>query len=207
VPYEQEKTFVAENLKTSHERMLEIERNTREQSDCDVWYSQRSKRLTASNFDSVIKRRKNNHPKSLLKKVLNEGPMQKIPAAIKWGKSNEMNGIKEYYKFKKEHNQAVNVCSFCGFVVNGMFPWLGASPDFLIHDKHEVSNPFGLGEVKCPYSKRYLTIEEPCKDSQFWLANVNGKISLREKHVYSYQIQGAMATLKLQWCDFVVFTS
>jgi hypothetical protein len=55
-------------IKTSYERILEIERNTREQSDCDVWYSERSKILTTSNFGSVIKCRKNNHPKSLLKK-------------------------------------------------------------------------------------------------------------------------------------------
>ena len=45
MPDEQKKTFVAENLKTNHERILEIERNITEQSDCDVWYSERSKTL------------------------------------------------------------------------------------------------------------------------------------------------------------------
>ena len=118
-----------------------------------------------------------------------------------------MNGIKRYWECKEEHNQEVDLCSFCGFVVNGMFPWLGASPDFLVHDKHEVSSQFGLGEVKCPFSKKDQTIKESCTDPKFCLADIDGEISLKKNHVYFYQVQGAMATLKLQWCDFVVFTN
>ena len=154
VPDEQEKISVAENLKSCNESIFDIGRKTRPSSDCNVRYSERSKRLIVSNFGSVIERRKNSNPKSLLGKIFNEGPMQKIQAASKWGKSNGITGIKEYSKFKEEHNQGVDVCSFCGFVVNGIFPWLGTSgtsPDFLKHDKHEFSNSFGLGEVKCPY--------------------------------------------------------
>lgn len=29
---------------------------------------------------------------------------------------------------------------------------------------------------------------------------------LKQNHTYFYQIQGAMATIQLQWCDFVVYT-
>ena len=200
-------TYVEENLIVAHEDILEIERNSREQSDSDVWYLERRKRVTASNFGSIIKRKKKIHPTSILKNVLEKGPMQKLPAAIKWGKSNEMNGIKRYWECKEKCNQAVDLCSFCGFVVNGMFPWLGASPDFLVHDTHEVSSQFGLGEIKCPFSKKDQTIKESCTDPKFCLADIDGGISLKKNHVYFYQVQGAMATLKLQWCDFVVFTN
>ena len=122
----------------------------------------------------------------MVKKILNEGPMKKTPAAIKWGKSNEMNESKNIPNSRKSIiRQSMYALFNCGFVVNGMFPWLGASPDFLIHDKHGVSNPFCLGEDKCPYSKRdRLTIDESCKDPQFCLANVNGKISLKQKHAF-----------------------
>jgi hypothetical protein len=47
-----------------------------------------------------------------------------------------------------------------GFIVNPNFPWLGASPDFLINDSNEQASSLGLGEVKCPYSKRGSTIKE-----------------------------------------------
>ena len=87
VPNEQNMTYVEENLKVAHEDILEIERNSREQSDSDVWYSERRKRVTASNFGSIIKRKKKIHPTSILKNVLEKGPMQKLPAAIKWGKA------------------------------------------------------------------------------------------------------------------------
>ena len=79
--------------------------------------------------------------------------MQNIPTACKWGKSNEMNGIKAYKKWKDEQNQTVHVCFVCGFVVHGTLPWLGASPDFLVKDASEAVK-IGLGEVKCPYDKR-----------------------------------------------------
>ena len=88
-----------------------------------------------------------------------------------------------------------------------MYPWLGASPDFLIHDEYEDVSPFRLGEVKCPFSKKDQTIKESCKDPNFLLADIDGKIGLKKNHNYYYQVQGAMATLNLQWCDFVVFTN
>ena len=146
VPTKQDQEFVTKHLKQSHEAILEIERNTRGQSDCTAWYQERSKRLTASNFGVVLKRRKSNYPKSILEKIQSKGP---IPTACKWGKSNEMNGIKAYKKWKDEQNQTVHVCSVCGFVVHGTLPWLGASPDFLVKDASEAEK-IGLGEVKMP---------------------------------------------------------
>ena len=59
VPDEQNMMYVEDNLKVAHEGVSEIEeRNSREQSDSDVWYAERSKRVTASNFDFIMKRRK-----------------------------------------------------------------------------------------------------------------------------------------------------
>ena len=56
--------------------MVELERNTRGQSDCALWFEERRYRLTASNFGSVIKRKKSIFPKSHLQKVLNPAPNQ-----------------------------------------------------------------------------------------------------------------------------------
>ena len=101
----------------------------------------------------------------------------------------------------------MTVCALVGFVVNPVYPWLGASPDFLIGDCKEPS-PYGIGEVKCPFSKREMTIEEACAaDKTFYLASCSGKVGLKKNHAYYYQVQGIMATLQTKWSDFIVLTN
>ena len=88
-----------------------------------------------------------------------------------------MKAVDQYYKLKKAEGYAVTVCAQVGFVVNPVYPWLGASPDFLIGDCKEPS-PYGIGEVKCPFSKRETSIEEACAaDKTFYLAFCSGKVS------------------------------
>ena len=42
------------------------------------------------------------------------------------------------------------------------YPWLGASPDFLVID-NSTEMPFGIGEIKFPDSKKDVSIDESCK--------------------------------------------
>jgi hypothetical protein len=70
-------------------------------------------------------------------------------------------------KTKKQQGN-IDVFVHCGFVVNSRFPWLGASPDCLVFDGAEA-NSFGIGEVKCPFSKKDMTVDEACKDKNFCL--------------------------------------
>ena len=51
------------------------------------------------------------------------------------------------------------------------------------------------------------SIEDLCKDNDFYLSMINGKAGLKKDHVYYYQLQGTMAALKLQWADFIVYTT
>ena len=190
----------------TQEKIFEIEKNTRDQSSSDQWYDERKKRLTASNFGAVIKRKKSIYPKSLLEKIQNPPRRSNPPTPCKWGMDKEENAIKAYYNFKQQEGKSVRVCSKCGFVVDSTSTWLGASPDFLVSDISEVTK-LGVGEVKCPYSKRDMTIKEACQDKTFFLEEKNGKIHLKQNHNYYYQIQGCMAMLHLKWCDFVVFTN
>ena len=152
-----------------------------------------------------MKRRKQRFPKSLLANICK--PKQSTcPKPCQWGKDKENKAIQEYYKFKKNEGKNVDVCASCGFVVNLKFPWLGASRDFLVFDCKEPTS-FGIGEVKCPFSKKNLSIEDACNDKNFFLDKLNGKITLKRTHNYFYQIQGCMATLNVRWCDIVVFTN
>ena len=196
----------AASLEVTHDQFLEIERNTRGQASSDRWYNERKHRITASNFGLVIKRRKSIYPKSIIKTLTNSTNSASCPMPCRWGKQNETEALKQYVSHKQN---SVNVCSLCGFVVDKTSPWLGASPDFLIHDSSEVGEPssaLGLGEIKCPYSKRENTIDEACDDNNFFLSKVDGKVLLKRNHSYYYQVQGCLATLELKWSDFVVFT-
>ena len=66
--------------------------------------------------------------------------------------------MKQYLTAKQNSGCDVNVSSSCGLIVNRSFPWLGASPDFLIHDMQEQASPLGLDKVKCLFSKKDKTI-------------------------------------------------
>ena len=191
------------SVKTSYEEIVEIERNTREQSSEDRWFEERGKRLTSSNFGPIVKRRRQRYPKTLMSNI--KSSRSKCPKPCQWGKDKECEAIMEYAKTKKQQGN-IDVCAHCGFVVNSIFPWLGASPDFLVFDGAEA-NSFGIGEVKCPFSKKDMTVDEACKDKNFCLQKLTGKIQLKKSHNYFYQIQGCMATLNVSWCDFVVFTN
>ena len=50
----------------------------------------------------------------------------------------------------------VYTISKSGFVMSKDYPFLGASPDAVVHDPSSDIE-FGLAEVKCPYSHRHLT--------------------------------------------------
>jgi hypothetical protein len=71
--------------------------------------------------------------------------------------------------------------------------------------------PFGVGEVKCPISKKEMTIEDACEseDLSFVLMapsndkQTTGTPTLKRNHQYYYQLQGLMTTCKVKWGDFV----
>ena len=89
-------------------------------------------------------------------------------AATKWGKTNEAVALEKY----KQHQHAVGHDSvhYCqsGFVICKDHPYLGASPDALVYDPSS-KDPFGLAEVKCPYSYRYMTLTQACSNKTFFV--------------------------------------
>ena len=72
-----------------------IETSTRDQANSETWFCERAKRITASNFGSVINRNQKIYPASLLKKLL-PSKWKMVPVSCKWGKDNEKLAISEY---------------------------------------------------------------------------------------------------------------
>lgn len=197
------KEFISTKLIVDKKGCHEIEKNTRQQSQCKEWYDKRKCRLTASMFGVVVKRRKSIYPKSIVNTITK--PSQAKNASCLWGTENEQNALLRYHQYKDDSNLPVNICSSCGLVVNPKWPWLGASPDALISDEREES-VYGAVEVKCPASKSGISVLEACSDKAFCLEIIDGKPSLKKKHIYYYQSQGVMAICQLKFLDFVVFT-
>ena len=121
-----------------------------------------------------------------------------IPAALRWGIDCENIAIEKY----KEMTSCLPVKK-CRFFVSLKWPWLGCSPDGIVF---ESNVPVGCLEVKCPYSKKDMTIRESCtSDKNFFLRLVDDSVELKKKHSYYYQCQGVLNLLGLDWIDFFLF--
>lgn len=93
-----------------------------------------------------------------------------------------------------------------GLVVSMASPFLAASPEGKIID-HGCSQPFGLLEIKCPYSNFYVCPSAACLDESFFAENANEKPRLRRGHHYYFQIQGQLGITGESWCHFITYTS
>ena len=67
----------------------------------------------------------------------------------------------------------------CGFVVHLTNGWLGASPDGRVMDPTS-EEPNGVIEIKCPYSKREMSPEEACNDTNFYCHLIDSKVCLEQ---------------------------
>ena len=87
-------------------------------------------------------------------------------SSIQHGKHNEVIARSLYArKVQKQMHKNFTVYN-CGLVVNPFHPYLGASPDGKVFDPSSTS-PFGLLEIKCPYTWRNNSMEEACQDPNF----------------------------------------
>ena len=146
-----------------------------------------------------MNRRPSIYPKSLVDAITNKKMKNSMPASLRWGIDNEDVAIRKYLEIV----DGLDVKK-CGLVVSPKWPWLGCSPDGIVF---EDIVPVGCIEVKCPYSKRDMTLAEAnASDKNFFLKLIDGKLKLKRNHVYFYQCQGVMNIVGLNWIDFIVYT-
>ncbi|KAG0434657.1 hypothetical protein HPB47_018962 [Ixodes persulcatus] len=110
---------------------------TRGQSRSKLWHSERAKRITASQFGDIVKR----------KAAVNETFLRNIFSGthgathhMKAGLKNEAAALQRYQMKKRVQLFSVGLC------VNPGLPMLGASPDGLVWDQD--IQEYGLVEVK-----------------------------------------------------------
>ncbi|WAR00122.1 hypothetical protein MAR_024494, partial [Mya arenaria] len=89
-----------------------------------------------------------------------------------------------------------------GLVVCKDYQGIGASVDGIVNDL--TTGTSGCLEVKCPMSRKEMTIAEACDKTPFCLVkDSSGQMLLNRAHDYYIQIQGQMYVLGLSWADFV----
>ena len=210
IPCSKYTPFVHEQLFKTKEKILDIECNTRGQSDNNLWFEERQLRLTASNFGLVLKCGESIFPKSIIAKHFTAAASSKAntPKPCLWGQSNEQNAIQEYLESSNHNGKSVQACVQCGLVVNSGTPMLGASPDCFLYDPNEETQ-YGIGKVKWPFAKKAMTIQDACSDPSFFLqpaTDQNPMPTVKKNHNYYYQLQGSMATCDVKWADLIVYT-
>ena len=185
---------VMREVAVSEEARSNIEKETRGQSETHLWWMERQKRLTASHFGSVCKRRSTTScagkVRSILYHVAVDNP------ATQHGKAWESVAMTKY-----EEETGVKVQP-CGLFIHPEYCFLAASPDGLVGDD-------GVLEIKCPYTIRDLDPKEGVtslpKGNAFCTLD-EGHLRLNRSHNYFYQVQGQMQVTGRRWCDFVVCT-
>ena len=191
------------SLAMPSEKLREIEQSTRDQSHNPLWYSVRQYRLTASYFGAVYHRQPTTPPHCLVLQIL--GSKRFTSAATEWGKRKEHVATRKYSEIKNSSGHNFYCCS-SGFVISEKYPFLGASPDSVVFDSSEP-NPFGLAEVKCPYTYRNQTPFEAASSGRFFCEiDEQNTVRLKRNHTYYCQVQGQMAITERKWCDFIVYT-
>ena len=194
------------SLRVSEDQARRIEQNTRKQRQSSLWYSVRRYRITSSIFGSILSRRDSTPPDSLVLRIIQ--PRSFSTVATKYGLEKEAVAVKEYVSHQHSYGHPDLTVSPSGFIVSCTHSFLGASPDGVVYDPSNMSQPFGFLEVKCPYSARNVTPVEACTLPGFCCETdmTTGLLTLKKGHPYYSQVQGQMAIGERPWCNFVVFT-
>ena len=149
----------------------------------------------------MLNRREKIFPKSIIEKIRKTREGKKVHAAsLEWGIEQEKVALDIY---QKNHCQSDLQVIESGLIINPQWPWLGASPNGLL-----VTGGRAVGgiETKCPFSKKDETVIDACRDKDFFMEMTAAGPTLKESHAYSYQCQGVMNIVGLDWLDFVVYT-
>ena len=182
---DENQTLFFEGMKLPKSECEEIERMTRDQSNCKKWHDIRKHRLTASNIHKISARR-GNFP-SLAEQLLK--PVRQTEAMTE--------GIRKEPEAAKNYSLEERLDSYLvGFVINPSAPHMGCSPDRRVFDPKE-KDTWGLLEIKCSQQNFFEEVD-------YLKLNINGEYKLKVNHKHYTQVMVQMGITGCTWCDFYV---
>ena len=202
---ELKESYYNNKVVVSKQEMEQIEQNTKDQGDSDLWMAERRKRITASVVGGIAKMQKKTKRSTRVKNMLYS--RFKGGEATRYGSLREEAACQQYISHQQQHGHSNLKTVKTGLVVLLDNPWLAASPDNKVHDP-SATPPYGLAEYKNPHSAKQLTIPEACQQlKNFCLEKTeNNTYQLKPRHDYYYQIQCQLYCTNTEWCDFVLHT-
>ncbi|XP_062575148.1 uncharacterized protein LOC134237079 isoform X2 [Saccostrea cucullata] len=193
--------FLTKHVLVSSTQIHQIQNSTLQQSTSGLWHLERTKRITASNFGKVFRRKPSIPVNKLVHSLLYSN--FKGNRHTRNGLLQERSTIEEYKLKKAEENENVTVQE-SGLVIDHNHNFLAGSPDGIVYT---ANGEKGLIEIKNLIHNKPLNLFEAAdKITSFCLQNRNGKLFLKENHDYYYQCQGLMNICGTDWIDFVVRT-
>ena len=202
------------SMQLSNSQVAALEAATRAQSDSELWIVLHNGRLTSSRFGEILKRRATTDPTRLVIDIMGyNGPLRHLPPAMRWGKENEAKA-RECYLVNRQSVGEDMVVQPTGLHLLPEKSFLAASSDGKILCRSTDTCCYGCLEIKCPYSiKGAITIElTPMEIAEqfpdfFMKKGSDDLLHLPTDHSYYAQVQGEMAILGVEWCDFVVYSN
>ncbi|XP_056008508.1 uncharacterized protein LOC130051168 [Ostrea edulis] len=191
-----------QQMSISENDVKTIQQLTKGQRKSKHWIEARIGRVTSSNFGQICKMRETTGSENVVKSIMNYNSFKSD--ATHWGNTHEAAARRMYLYRAKKHHPSLHV-EECGLLTNPSYPYLGTSPDGLLHCPH-CKESCGTLEIKCPYKYRTLSPSEAASQKDFFCELLDGKVTLKRNHNYYYQIQGQLAISGRKWCDFVVWT-
>ena len=207
------------NVQLSNQDIDQVEKATRTQSSCSLWYELREGRITASVAHECLRTKPDFPAASIIKKICfkNLHVPETHPntlSARAWGQKHEHDAFvmyeahmtgklllstnKKLGPHKGQHDNCVVTKS--GFIIKNDNQCFGASPDGIV--ECECCGKGGI-EIKCPFMCAKVSIEEKVQSGEFYL---NTSYQLAKGHKYYTQVQFQMYVLDLQHVDFVVWS-
>ncbi|KAJ8671850.1 hypothetical protein QAD02_003109 [Eretmocerus hayati] len=177
-------------MSVTPEEILEIEYETRGQSNNPKWHFHRSLRISASKFHKACHITEEGVEK-FVSSILHPKSMWSLPTMH--GIQYEPRAVDDY----NAYNLGLLDLKECGLFVSKDHPFICGTPDRLLCYVN-------LLEVKCPYSSRHYMISEVTVP--YLGRDQDGYLRLKKKHPYYYQVQGQMLVTNRAYCDFVVWT-
>ncbi|KAL4119666.1 hypothetical protein QTP88_012458 [Uroleucon formosanum] len=192
--FEEKKLKFLASLKLSMHEINELQSRTVEQSNCEEWKKERSKRLTASNVGKICKLRKTTSREKSVISIIYQSNFFHGTSATRYGIQFEPIARQEFEKL-----YACNV-RLAGLFVDLNLPYLAASPDGLIGDDSII-------EIKCPISIKDLTPKNAYNEKKLSFMEVQlDNLILKKTHIYYYQVQGQLHITNRTFCYFIVWT-
>jgi hypothetical protein len=184
-------------LSVSHEEVNLIAEMTTGQWENPLWMDARQWRSQPAILDRFVignaKEVTHHHSTSTFLGVYG----YPVSPAISWGIQHESDAINMLESIKKVHVEP------CGICISEQYPFLGASPDGIVHGEDSGAK---LVEVKCPFKHRDKTIEEACHDPMFCIELRDGVFQLKRHHHYYYQVTGQLGITGISAGYFVIWT-